>query len=177
MVKYMIIAVDIDDTICNTKDLQKILWKEYYLNNPNENYSEELPININHFGNDYLNNFWDTYRETLFAPKFKDGVSEVFKILRSRGIKIYIVTSRPINKYKDLHGRIKCWLNDNNIYVDDIICGVNDKGLYVLENNIDLLIYDDLRHITSATEKNKDVIQVIEGMIWFDILERIEEYL
>ena len=38
----MKIAIDIDDTLTNTRDNQLRLWKEYITKYPNPNYTEEL---------------------------------------------------------------------------------------------------------------------------------------
>ena len=69
----MKIAIDIDDTLTNTKQQQIKLWKKYYNNNPHKDYSEKLPQNINEWGDKYIEDFWDTYRELLsFNSSYKD---------------------------------------------------------------------------------------------------------
>ena len=70
----MKIAIDIDDTLTNTKDQQIILWKDYIIKNPNKNYTIEIPDNINSFDDEYISKFWDTYREQLsFTSSFKEN--------------------------------------------------------------------------------------------------------
>ena len=48
----MKIAIDIDDTLTNTKDNQIKLWKEYYNKQPKVGFSEQLPSDINEFDAD-----------------------------------------------------------------------------------------------------------------------------
>ena len=48
----MKIAIDIDDTLTNTKDNQIKLWKEYYNKQPKAGFSEQLPSDINEFDAD-----------------------------------------------------------------------------------------------------------------------------
>ena len=55
----MKIAIDIDDTLTNTRENQLKLWKEFIKTNPNSNYSEELPHNINEFdAGEYIDESW-----------------------------------------------------------------------------------------------------------------------
>ena len=173
----MRIGLDIDDTICNTKDLQKIYWKEYILNNPNSEYSDELPIEINSFGIPYINKFWDTYRSKLFSPSIKENASLVIKEFSDKGFEFFIVTSRPPKFYDDLNGRIKEWLEKENIYVKDIYTGVFDKGQFIVDNNIDLLIDDDIRHIDRCHELGKDAILFDDDMTWDRVREILKKYL
>ncbi len=147
----MKIAIDIDDTITNTKQEQIKLWKEYYNKNPKEGYSEKLPKLINEWADSYINDFWDTYREHLsFHSPYKKDVGKYINLLRKEGHTVCIVTSRPKDKYDNLFTRISIALIENNIEVDDIYTDARDKGLFCKENNFDLLIDDDIKHILSA---------------------------
>ena len=173
----MRIGIDIDDTICNTKALQKIYWKEYVVNNPNDDYTEELPVEVNHFGIPYINVFWDTYRSKLFSPEIKINCREVIKEFTDLGFEFVIVTSRPPVCYDDLNGKLREWLDKENVLVSDIYAGVFDKGEFIVENNIDMLIDDDIRHITRAKELGKDVIHFTDEMNWDKVREILKNYL
>ena len=152
----MNIGIDIDDTLTNTKELQTIYWKEYITNHPNNDYTEELPTNINQFGIPYIQAFWDTYREELsFIPSFKENASKCLKMLKEAGFNIYIVTSRQKHRYNDLENRIIKQFKENNIYFDYIITDSLDKGKTLKDNNIDILIDDSIEHIESAYKYNK----------------------
>lgn len=148
----MKIAIDIDDTLTNTKDNQIKLWKEYIKNNPNPNYTEELPYNINEFdAGEYIGIFWNTYREQLsFNSTYKVDASSIIDKLKSDGHELCIVTSRPDNRYKNLKERISTALKDNNIHIDTIHTNARDKGSYCKEHNFNLLIDDNIKQIESA---------------------------
>ena len=149
----MRIGVDIDDTLINTKEVQLTKWIEYTTNNPHPRYNHELPANINHFGDPYIDRFWDEYREVLsFSPSFKEGAVEALMHLRSLGNEVVIITSRPQEKYQDLVERIYNMCRNSGLQVDDIATDVFDKGAYCKEHNIDIFIDDDIRHISSANK-------------------------
>lgn len=148
----MKIAIDIDDTLTNTKDNQIKLWKEYVKTNPNPNYSEELPLNINEFdAGEYISIFWNTYREQLsFESTYKQDASTIIDKLINDGHELCIVTSRPDSRYKNLKDRIKKALIENEIHIDTIHTDARDKGSYCKEHNFDLLIDDNIKQIESA---------------------------
>lgn len=148
----MKIAIDIDDTLTNTKDNQIKLWKEYYNNNPKKGFSEELPKDINEFNVDeYIGIFWDTYREELsFKSSYKKDVSIIIDKLKEDGHELSIVTSRPDDRYENLKEKIANALKSNNIHIDTIHTNARDKGIYCKEHNFDLLIDDNIKQIQSA---------------------------
>ena len=156
----MKIAIDIDDTLTNTKDNQKKLWKEYITNNPNPNYTEELPYNINEFdAEEYIGIFWNTYREQLsFESTYKEDTSTIIDKLKKDGHQLSIVTSRPDDRYTNLLERITKALKENNINIDDIHTNARDKGTYCKEHNFDLLIDDNIKQIESAKNQGLQAI-------------------
>ena len=147
----MNIGIDIDDTLTDTRVHQIAKWKEYIKLYPNPNYTDELPISINEFGIEYINNFWDLYREYLsFETNFKEYCSLILYKLIEDGHKISVVTSRPDYKYNNLKDNLRIWFKQNNIPINVFYTDVQNKGLFCYENNIDLLIDDSLNHINSA---------------------------
>ena len=104
----MKIAIDIDDTLTNTKDNQIKLWKEYYNRQPKVGFSEQLPSDINEFDADeYIGIFWNTYREQLsFNSTYKKDASTIIDKLKNDGHELCIVTSRPDDRYENLKERI-----------------------------------------------------------------------
>ena len=151
----MKIGLDIDDTLTNTKEQQIIYWQEYVTNHPKKGYNTNLPTTINDFGDEYIQTFWDTYREELsFNPSFKVNAAKIITKLRKEGHIICIVTSRPDEKYQNLHQRLKEWFAENNIPIDIIYTNIRDKGSFCKDNNIDLFIDDDLKHIIKANSYN-----------------------
>lgn len=150
----MKIGIDIDDTLTNTRREQKKKWLLFIKEHPNKNYSKELPNNINDFGDDYIQLFWDTYRENLsFKCTFKKNASLILNLLKEKH-NLCIITSRPSNKYKNLKPRLKEWLKLNNIPIDEIYTDIKDKASFCLNNHIDLLIDDNLKHCNKANELN-----------------------
>ena len=148
----MRIGIDIDDTLTNTIEMQEEYWKEYHNNNPNPDYTDEIPRNINTFGYKYIEDYWDLYREKLFYPDFKKDASKYMNLLKEDGYELCIVTSRPDHKYKDLHKRLEKWFKDNNIPVDIIYTNIKNKGHYCKQRNIDILIDNDIAQITEANK-------------------------
>lgn len=149
----MKIGIDIDDTLTNTKEKQIIYWKEFINNHPKEGYNEDLPESINRFEDKFVQVFWDTYREQLsFNLSFKEGASFYLNKLKEDGHILSVVTSRPDAKYENLHEKLHNWFNQNNIPIDILYTDVRNKGLFCKENNIDILIDDDIKHIEIAKE-------------------------
>lgn len=149
----MKIAIDIDDTIVSTRELIEVVWKEYAIR---RNLPLEVPDNMNNGWNDkVINEFWDEYRENLFSPEVKYYAKEAISYLRSKGNYIVILTSRPSFKYRFLRTRLLSYLAENEIYVDEIVTGIIDKGKYMKENNIDVLIDDTINNVLSAQANEK----------------------
>lgn len=179
----MRIAIDIDDTITNTKEKQIIFWKKFYNENKREGYSETLPENINLFGDEYIELFWNTHREELARNVTKkENVSEVIKKLREKH-EIIILTARTEPLYNDLRGLLKEQFESFDLEYDSIITNIRDKGKYMFENDIDIIIDDTLSQVESAIRNGKKGILFndISGYDgykttnWLDVLKIIEE--
>ena len=151
----MRIGLDLDDTIIDTEEKMKSIWKEYYKNYPNDEYTEELPKNINLFGYKYIEDFWNIYREDLFYADVKKDAAKIINKLQKEGHFIGLITSRPKEKYKDLVLRIESFLNDNNIYLDEINTNIIYKDQFILENDYDMLIDDNIVNIKNSINKGK----------------------
>lgn len=150
----MKIGIDIDDTLTNTKEVQKEKWLIFIKEHPNKNYTKKLPSNINGFEDKYIQLFWDTYREDLsFSCSFKKNTSLILNKLKKKHT-LCIITSRPNEKYKNLKPRLKEWFKLNNIPIDEIYTDIRDKATFCKNNHIDLLIDDDLKHCNEANKLN-----------------------
>lgn len=183
----MTIGIDIDDTLTNTRDNQEKYWQEYIIKYPKEGYTSELPSTINDFGDDYVQLFWDEYREELsFNSSYKENASTILTKLKNEGYNLCIVTARRISKCPDLLERIKKAFQENNIPIDTIYTDMTDKGLFCKENNIDILIDDSLIHINSAINNNvKGILfnndnsytgyQTTNWLDIYDIINKIKE--
>jgi FMN phosphatase YigB (HAD superfamily) len=181
----MKIAIDIDDTLTNTKDNQLKLWKEYIAKYPNPNYSEELPHNINEFdAGEYIDEFWKINRYHLsFESTYKQDTSQIIDKLKSDGHELCIVTSRPDSGYDDLKGRIEKALKENEIHIDTIYTDARDKGSYCKEHNFDLLIDDNIKQIESAKAhglqailfNENDSYKGLQTTTWKELYNMIKE--
>ena len=151
----MKIGLDLDDTIINTEEKLKYYWKEYYKNHPNKDYSEELPYNINLFGYKYIEDFWNIYREDLFYADVKKDAAKIINRLQKEGHYIGLITSRPKEKYNNLVIRLEKFLKDNNIYLDEINTNIIYKDQFIIDNNYDILIDDNIVNIQNSINKGK----------------------
>lgn len=155
----MKIGIDIDDTLTNTREIISKKWLEYILKRPNDNYNKNLPQNINEFGDPYINDFWDEYREELsFNSSYKMDAATTIEKLKNDNHQLCIITSRPEEKYTNLNQRILNELKKNNIQITEIYTGIIDKGLFCLENNIDILIDDSIKHCQRTISLGKNAI-------------------
>ena len=182
----MRIGIDIDDTLTNTKEIQITYWKEYHHKYPNEEYTDNLPDNINVFGYPYIQQFWDIYREELsFNCSFKKNAGEVLKLLKNDGHTLCIITSRPDSKYKDLRNRLDKWFKDNNIYYDELYTDARYKGKVAKKEKIDIIIDDCDYHLDEAAkygikgilfsnQKSNKYPTVDNWLNLYDIIKKIE---
>lgn len=174
----MNLGIDIDDTLLNTRENQIIYWKQYHQKYPNDKYTDELPENINQFGDEYINTFWDIYRAKLFDSAFKENASFVLHALKNMGYKISIITSRRKEKYPNLINKIMESFIENDIPYDEIFTDVKEKGLCMLENNIDILIDDEIFNCENAIKYGKKAIlfndrpdyEGLQTTCWLDVL-------
>lgn len=149
----MKIGIDIDDTLVNTKEKQIMLWKEYYQKNPNTKYTKELPQNINDFGDEYIDSFWEIYREELLKVTYKKDCSETLNKLTNDGYKLCIVTSRPKEKYNNLIEQTLKDFEINKIPIQEIHTNIKNKALFCKNNKIDILIDDSIKHCENALKE------------------------
>lgn len=146
------------------------------------------------WGEDTAHKFWNKYRKDLVITlPAKIYSSEVIKKLKEEGHSIYIITARknnddwfPETLKKDVEKITKEWLNNNNIYYDEIAFDVKNKGTYCKEKNIDIMIEDDpknLRNLIGNTNiiifdypynRNKEFNNLTRGYSWYDIYYKIK---
>lgn len=182
----MNIGIDIDDTLIKTREYQIVYWKEYISEHPNPQFTEELPSNINSFGDPHIDLFWDLYRARLFDAPFKEHTSEIINKLKQEGFNVYIITARKREKYPNLEEKIGATLKDANIPYDKILTNAFDKGKCMVENNVDILIDDEIFNCESAIKYGKKAIlfrepcdyQGLRCNSWlelYDILNNLKE--
>ncbi len=94
-----------------------------------------------------------TSRGKLSLPVY-DGAKELLSACRAKGLKIVLLTSRPIDKYPNIYTDTLEWLINNELE-HDFIWWSQDKAETLLSKNIKanvaFAIDDDTRFITSYT--------------------------
>lgn len=142
------IAVDIDDTILSTKELEEYYWNIFLNNYPEIDKSKKY-----HWGDPELILFWKEYREKMAYGQVKQGVSNSFEELIKNGYVIDLLSARPLDKYASLYKNISDYLEENNLKYNNIHLGFYSKIDFLVEHKYDILIDNDLRHIEAANEK------------------------
>ena len=143
--KKIKIAVDIDDTILSTKELEIIYWEKFLDNHPEIEITKEYK-----WGDPELELFWEEYREKMAFGKVKEDVTEAFKILFEEGYILDLLSARPLEKYASLKEKFSNYLELNGIKYNHMHLGFYSKIEFLVEHDYDILIDNELRHIESA---------------------------
>ena len=81
--------------------------------------------------------------------KVKEKAKEYIDRLHNDGHFIYIITGRDNGEYSEPYNMTKKWLDENNIYYDNLILtdayDMHAKSLECLKNDIDIMIDDSVR--------------------------------
>ena len=150
----MRIGIDIDDTIVNTSEMcinyLKKLDKKY-----GENIKDIITDNIK---NPVVTLFYDNYLYDVIAhAKLKEDAVKVINELY-RDNEIYFITARSERFIKDVDNMTKNLLDSYNIKYNKIITGAGKKAELCVENNIDLLIDDSIKHCTNLSNIGIDTL-------------------
>ena len=158
----MKVAIDIDNVISNFND---ILLNEYLMHDKNLRNSGIINKNADYIRDGMFD--WTKDEEITFyknnieriAKKLDvvEGAKEYIDKLHYDGYIIYIITGRDNGEYKEPYNMTKKWLDDNNIYYDNLILtdayDKHAKTRKCIQHNIDIII-DDSVHICSDCIKN-----------------------
>lgn len=186
----MKIAIDIDDTICDTTNFfleQALIFDSENGGTGIKDEQLQFPAcfkwNIDLFRKFYSEIFSKHYLE---IPLLKDADIVINK-LHDDGNKIIFVTARNYDEFCDPLKICKNYLDKYHIKYDDIIVNAKNKGPIILEQNIDILIDDSPRHcFYVADNSDKKVIMlatnrnnikhdnIIRLNNWIDIFRYIE---
>lgn len=146
----MNIGIDIDDTLVDsTKNMidkiglyDKSGEVEKHIE---EIMSGEIPTeNIRKFMNTYLLDLTKTIRVK------KDAI-EVVNRLKNKGHKIILITSRNDEECKGLEKYTLEYLKKNNLIYDKIFLNSRDKAKVCIENDIDIMIDDSIKHCNNVS--------------------------
>lgn len=183
------IAIDIDNTICNTTeffgDLAIKYDREILHKNSVIDFSKTVPRSAE-WTREELAKFIEMFfnKESIRIPIKKDAPLYINK-LKQAGFKIVFITNRGI-KDDDYTGLIvPVYLKNNNILYDEIITKANDKYIYL--NDCDYFIDDDIKNCCDALEnssckvimyetsktKNYDNKEIFKATNWEDIYNYI----
>ena len=157
----MKIGIDIDNVISNFDD---ILLNEYLLHDKKLRNSGIINKDADYIRKGMFD--WSEYEETNFyknnveriAKKLNtiEGTKEYIDKLHQDGHIIYIITGRDNGDYKKPYTMTKKWLDDNNIYYDNLILtDANDKHAKTeecIKHNIDIMIDDSIRICSDCIE-------------------------
>ena len=150
----MKIGIDIDNVISNFNDE---LLKEYLKHdkelrntgiiNPNAKY---IRTGMFDWSNEEELSFYKDNIECIAKKlKVKEKAKEYIDRLHNDGHFIYIITGRDNGEYSEPYNMTKKWLDENNIYYDNLILtdayDIHAKSLECLKNDIDIMIDDSVR--------------------------------
>lgn len=147
------IAVDIDDTILSTKELEDYYWKVFLKDHPEIDGSKEY-----HWGDPELALFWKEHREDMAYGKIKTGVPIAFNKLLSDSYIVDLLSARPIEMYASLLKNLTNYFENNGINYNHIHLGFYSKIDFLVEHHYDVLIDNELRHIEAANESGISTI-------------------
>lgn len=150
------IAVDIDDTILCTKELEDLYWQEFLRNNPNIN-----PNKIYVWGDYELALFWKLYREKMAFGKVKPGVKSSLQQLINNNYQVDLLSARPLDKYASLKKKLVDYFELNGIQYNYMNLGFHSKKEFLEEHKYDILIDNDLCNVKEA--ESVGVIPILFG--------------
>lgn len=142
------IAVDIDDTILSTKELEDYYWKFFLNEHPEIDGTKEY-----HWDDPELALIWKEHREDMAYGKVKDGVIEAFNKMMADDYIVDLLSARPLDKYASLLKNLSEYFEKNNINYSHVHLGFYSKTDFLLEHQYDILIDNELRHIEAANKK------------------------
>ena len=150
----MRIGIDIDNVISN---FDEMLLETYLIHdkelrntgiiNPNAKY---IRTGMFDWSNEEELSFYKDNIEGI-AKKLnvKEKAKEYIDRLHNDGHLIYIITGRDNGEYSEPYNMTKKWLDENNIYYDNLILtdayDIHAKSLECLKNDIDIMIDDSVR--------------------------------
>ena len=180
----MRIGIDIDDTICKTREMVEVKLSEYCMIN-NLNYDEVYNNEI------MMEKFYDEKLEEIYKyADPKKNVVDVLRRLKNKGNEIYIITARGV-KFKadiDYYKITMDWLNSKNIVIDKLItsCYGENKVDACKREHIDIMIESDPynykilcnNNIKALLFDDKDIVSLGKRDFnnWLSIEQYIEEH-
>ena len=181
----MKIGIDIDNVISNFNDT---LLTEYLLHDKELRNSGIINKNADYIRKGMFD--WNEDEETNFyknnieriAKKLGviEGAKEYIDKLHDDGHIICIITGRDNGEYTEPYNMTKKWLEDNNIYYDNLIltdaydkCA---KTKQCLEHNIDIMIDDSVRICSDCIENGITTILMDTPYNKYSNIQRVKSW-
>ena len=153
----MKIGIDVDNTITTTLPILKKYCKRYN----DEVVKRDLKMNEKGYTTTMLYD-WNAEENLVFCNKYlheifsqadiKENAIEIIQKIKSEGNEIHIITARSEPTVIEPYNVTKQFLDENNIAYDKIVVNCRDKYTYCKENDIDIMIDDEPRHINSISQ-------------------------
>lgn len=155
--RYVIIGIDLDDTITNSFEDLMIHFANFF--NLNLDYCKSnnylynnFPENLQYRKKEFIN--YLQKNKLLKDITIKKNAAETINKLHNLGCKIIIITSRNDNILPNAYEITKEYLESNNIIFDKLYCE-HDKHNVLIEENVKLFIDDSIKGL----EYNKDACE------------------
>ena len=181
----MKIGIDIDNVISNFNDT---LLTEYLLHDKELRNSGIINKNADYirkgmfdWNEDEENNFYTNNIERI-AKKLGviEGAKEYIDKLHDDGHIICIITGRDNGEYTEPYNMTKKWLEDNNIYYDNLILtnayDKHAKTKQCLEHNIDIMIDDSVRICSDCIENEITTILMDTPYNKYSNIQRVKSW-
>ena len=181
----MKIGIDIDNVISNFNDT---LLTEYLLHDKELRNSGIINKNADYIRKGMFD--WNEDEETNFyknnieriAKKLGviEGAKEYIDKLHDDGHIICIITGRDNGEYTEPYNMTKKWLEDNNIYYDDLILtdayDKHAKTKQCLEHNIDIMIDDSVSICSDCVENGITTILMDTPYNKYSNIQRVKSW-
>ena len=181
----MKIGIDIDNVISNFNDT---LLTEYLLHDKELRNSGIINKNADYIRKGMFD--WNENEETNFyknnieriAKKLGviEGAKEYIDKLHDDGHIICIITGRDNGEYTEPYSMTKKWLEDNNIYYDDLILtdayDKHAKTKQCLEHNIDIMIDDSVSICSDCVENGITTILMDTPYNRYSNIQRVKSW-
>ena len=160
----MNIGFDIDDTLTNIKQYNKLMAQKYFketgkhfkIKKTNTGYIKKMY----NWSTEEFDAFWNKMKaQFLKNIPMRKGAKTVLQTLQKQGHKIFIITRRFTN---NAYERSADWLNSNKIPYDELIVNAGMKVEACKRSKIDLFLDDDIS-ICDGLNKNNIKAYVINN--------------
>ena len=181
----MKIGIDIDNVISNFNDT---LLNEYVLHdkelrnsgiiNKNADYIRKGMFDWNE--DEEINFYKNNIERIVKKLGIIEGAKEYIDKLHDDGHIIYIITGRDNGEYTEPYNMTKKWLEDNNIYYDNLILtdayDKHAKTKQCLEHNIDIMIDDSVRICSDCIENGITTILMDTPYNKYSNIQRVKSW-